>query len=479
MVTLGRLSMAEGVRGARPAGKDEGFGVGSLLSFASYQAARGHFSQAASKQRGAVTLLGMLLATSIAIGALSVYFGLEQRRAERAEAEIGGVLVAQTTDALRRLLTMAPSAPGVVPGGTVNGVNWLKPPTCGGQASNPPQGFVPCSFGDNFWAPNFRTTITNVAGRWEARLTFVVPNAFETNRVGTIADYLAEKANTHLTATPLNAPAPGVVTPGFVTVMSNVPQNANDLSSRPAIMSNPGSPDFGRVVVVVSNDPSTDTFLRTDGTNQMRANLNLGGNDLINGRDLQARTATLTDGVTANRVSLRPGSAGASLGGACTSGALATDSNGQLLACQYGRWFPAGTQVVTALNQPCSRPGAYGELITDGTGMICQGGAWIPIQSRMGGIVTVASYVASHGSSIPKPNCSAIGASPRIYLTPKAWYPNDVSLSYVPPSSIALTVDGTPWNVYAQDTGANWSVYLASSGNKGGSILVTTACSFV
>lgn len=121
MVTLGRLSMAEGVRGARPAGKDEGFGVGSLLSFASYQAARGHFSQAASKQRGAVTLLGMLLATSIAIGALSVYFGLEQRRAERAEAEIGGVLVAQTTDALRRLLTMAPSAPGVVPGGTVNG----------------------------------------------------------------------------------------------------------------------------------------------------------------------------------------------------------------------------------------------------------------------------------------------------------------------------------------------------------------------
>jgi hypothetical protein len=373
MATIGRHPVVEGPQGAQPTGQDEGLRVGSLLSFASNRSARQEWSRAASKQRGAVTLLGMLLSTSIAIGALSVYFGLQQRQAERTDAEIGGVLVAQTADALRRLLTMAPSTPGVVPSGTVNGVNWLKPPACGGQASNPAQGFVPCSFGDNFWAPNFRTTITNVAGRWEARLTFVVPNAFETSRIGTIADYLAEKANTHLTATPLNAPAPGVVTPGFVTVMTNVPQNANDLSSRPAIMASPGSPDFGRVVVVVSNDPSTDTFLRTDGTNQMWANLNLGGNDLINGRDLQAQRATLSDGVTANRVSLRPGSVGASLGGACASGTLATDSNGQLLACQYGRWFPAGTQVVTALNQPCSRPGAYGELITDGTGMICQG----------------------------------------------------------------------------------------------------------
>jgi len=436
-------------------------------------------TQAASKQRGDVTLLGMLLSTAIAIGALSVYFSVQQRQAERADAEMGGVLVAQTADALRRLLTMAPSTPGVVPGGAVNGVNWLKPPACGGQAGNPPQGFVPCSFGDNFWTPNFRTTITNVGGRWEARLTFVVPRAFETNRAGTIADYLAEKANTHLTATPLNAPAPGVVTPGFVTVMTNVPQNANDLSLRPAIMSNPGHPDFGRVLVIVSNDPSTDTFLRTDGTNQMWANLNLGGNDLVNGRDLKAQTATLSDGVTANRVTLRPGSVGATLGGSCNSpGTLVTDSNGQLLACQQGRWFPAGTQVVTAPNTPCSRPGSYGELITDGTGMICQGGMWIPIQSRMGGIVTVASYVVSHNSTVPKPNCSAIGAVPRIYLAPKMWTPNDVTMSFSPPSSISLSVDYTPWHVYAQDSGASWNVYLDSSGNKGGSILVTTACAF-
>ncbi|MCX8017111.1 MAG: hypothetical protein N2690_04310, partial [Rhodocyclaceae bacterium] len=343
-------------------------GFGSVTSRQAFQteammvgcvAVQARASRRGGRQRGEVTLIGLLLAVSIATAALNVMFNVQRRQMERADAEEAGVLVAQTADALRRLLTMAPSNAAVVPPGTQNGVAWLRPPACGGRAQNPAQGFVPCSFGDNFWAPNFQTTITNVGGRWEARLTFRVPDAFDRDRIGTVADYIAEKANTHLTATPLNAPAPGVVTPGFVTVMTNVPANANDLAARPAIMNNPASADFGRVVVVVSNDPSTDTFLRTDGTNRMEANLNLNNNDLINGRDLQAQTATLTDGVTANRVSLRPGSAGASLGGACTSGALAADSNGQLLACQYGRWFPAGTQVVTALNQPCSRPVSY------------------------------------------------------------------------------------------------------------------------
>lgn len=439
-------------------------------------------SRRGGRQRGEVTLIGLLLAVSIATAALNVMFNVQRRQMERADAEAAGVLVAQTADALRRLLTMAPSNAAVVPPGTQNGVAWLRPPACGGRAQNPALGFVPCSFGDNFWAPNFQTTITNVGGRWEARLTFRVPDAFDRDRIGTVADYIAEKANTHLTATPLNAPAPGVVTPGFVTVMTNVPANANNLAARPAIMNNPASADFGRVVVVVSNDPSTDTFLRTDGTNRMEANLNLNNNDLINGRDLQAQRATLQDRLTSNRVILRPGLAGAIMGAGCTtSGEVATDPQGLLLACQSGRWFPAGTQVVRNTNDVCTRPGSYGELAADGTGMICQNGRWIPLQARMGSIVPMASFVASNGTTIPKPNCALVGAAPRIYVVPKSWFPNTVSASSNngPPPTLSVTSDMTPWHFYAIDSGNNWTIRVDSSGNRGGVALVITACSFV
>lgn len=433
-----------------------------------------------ARQRG-VTLLGMLFAVSIATAMLTTYFNLERRKIEREDAEAAGVMLAQTADALRRLITVAPATPGVIPAGTMNGVNWLKAPTCGGNAANIAQGFVPCSFGDQFWAPNFRTTFANVGGRIEARLTFVVPNSFDANRRGNVADFIADKANTMLSASPVNAPAPGVVTPGFVTVMSNVTAAANDLSGRPAIINNPASADFGRIVMVVSNDPNTDAFLRTDGTNQMYANLNLGGNDLINGRDLQAQTATLQNRVTANRVNLRAGSTGAVLGGACaTNGEVVADAQGLLLACQGGRWYPAGTQVVANMGQACSRPGSYGELASDGTGMICQNGVWIPLQARIGGIVSMASYLVSNGSTVVKPACSSVGATPRIYLYPRSWTPNVINASFSggPPPVLNISPDNTPWVFRANDNGSSWGIVIQSSGNRPAEAIAMTACVF-
>jgi hypothetical protein len=74
----------------------------------------------------------------------------------------------------------------------------------------------------------------------------------------------------------------------FTNYLSNVPVTANDLTQQLATMNNPASPDFGRVLLIASNAPSQDLWLRVDGTNQMLANLNMGGNDLINARNVKA-----------------------------------------------------------------------------------------------------------------------------------------------------------------------------------------------
>ena len=444
----------------------------------------------ARRQRGE-TLIGLLLATGIAAAALGVAIEMQQRAQERLDAQHGGVLLAQTADGLRRLISAVPGNPAMLPTGPQTGVNWLKPSTCGGLATNPPQGFVPCSFGDNFWTPAFSTTFTNVAGRVEARLTFVVPTIYSRPRAGVLADIIAEHANANLTTSVVNAPAPGVITPGFVTVMSHVPVGANDLTGRLTIRSNVADPDFARLVVSVSNDPSTDAFLRTDGTNRMNAALNLNNNNLVNGNNLQAvsatlsgdldaQNATLVHGLTADRVSLRSGSTGAALGTACISnGDVVAAPDGQLLSCQDGRWFGAGVSVVRNVGDACTRPGSYGEMQSDGTGMICQAGRWIPLQSRMGGMVQMASFLVGDGALIAKPNCASLGPTvlPRIFVMPREWHAAGVNLTQAGGNIIARPVTPSVYRFAAIDRGSDWEVDLESP-RGADEALVITACSF-
>lgn len=462
----------------------------SKLRVADLDAKPSRHPPGARRQRGE-TLIGLLLATGIAAAALGVAIEMQQRAQERLDAQHGGVLLAQTADGLRRLISAVPGNPAMLPTGPQTGVNWLKPSTCGGLATNPPQGFVPCSFGDNFWTPAFRTTFTNVAGRVEARLTFVVPAIYSRPRAGVLADIIAEHANASLTTSVVNAPAPGVITPGFVTVMSHVPVGANDLTGRLAIRSNVADPDFARLVVSVSNDPSTDAFLRTDGTNRMNAALNLNNNNLVNGNNLQAvsatlsgnldaQNATLVHGLTADRVSLRSGSTGAVLGTACTSnGDVVAAPDGQLLSCQDGRWFGAGVSVVRNVGDACTRPGSYGEMQSDGTGMICQAGRWIPLQSRMGGMVQMASFLVGDGAFIAKPNCASLGPTvlPRIFVMPREWHAAGVSLTQAGGRIIARPVTPSVYRFAAIDRGSDWEVDLVSP-RGADEALVITACSF-
>lgn len=238
-----------------------------------------------SKESGTTTLIGLLLATAIGAAALPMIAEMQHRQMLREAAKATGKDLAEFALGLRGFIAAAQSNPSIIPAGTINGANWLKPPACGGLASNPPQGYIPCNFGnyggrDTLFDASYQTTITRnpTTNYIEARTSFIPITPSDPALRGMIADYIVNEA---LSENPV--PANGL----FSNFMSNVPANANDLSARPSIMSNPAHPDYGRVLLIASNAPSQDQWLRTDGTNQMLAALNMGGNDLVNARNIQ------------------------------------------------------------------------------------------------------------------------------------------------------------------------------------------------
>lgn len=225
------------------------------------------------QQRGYVLLLGLAIGLAIFAGALSVWARVQSRSSLlSSDAQIGQSL-GQWAVGLRGFVAAAQAA-GSVPTGPLAGVNWLKPPSCGGMAGNPAAGYVPCTYTGGVYGPKFVTTFYRDASTnaIEARTTFVLPagrgdapNARIVSAARIARDAMAQNA----------LPNTGT----FFAAWANVPTNALGPNA-PA-----GAGDQGRVLLVVNNAPANDIYLRTDGTNQMLANLNVGGYSIANARD--------------------------------------------------------------------------------------------------------------------------------------------------------------------------------------------------
>lgn len=156
-------------------------------------------------------------------------------------------------------------------------------------------------------------------------------------------------------------------------------------------------------------------------------------------------------------------SAGATVGASCpTNGTLAANANGsgQILSCQSNVWVAAGLPV-GAVGGACSTQGGIGQD-TSGNGLLCQAGAWEPIQARIGSTTMMASYVVSNGTPIPAPVCLS-GGVPKVIITPQSWQINS-------PGSWNFRATGTgPWAASLYDGYGNALV---------GSALAQTYCSY-
>lgn len=268
--------------------------------------------------------------------------------------------------------------------GTVAGVNWLKPTSCGGTIPTP-TGFIPCSFDGGPLGPSYQTTITQAAGSVTLRTYFTLPLGFITQ--AGLTEAAAETANVAQAKSAM--PASGT----FFNAYANVPITANGPVSVSAI----GAADRGRVLAVVSNTAANDIWLRTDGTNTMLADFNGGGHNIVN----------VTNGSFSGNLTTYTMATGgnATVGGnAGVTGNLnvngATQLNGQVT-------INNNAQVNGNVTLASGKNVSANDVYLQGLGIYAAQGVLAGIQTLTG-----TTWYA-----VGKPNCSAYGTTPAIYAS--------------------------------------------------------------
>lgn len=229
------------------------------------------------KQQRGQMLIGAVLATALIGLVFAALFSYERTERLNDLANQEGAALAQFAVGIRGFIASVQGGSQTMPGNpyTTTGVNWLKPAVCGGLATNPTQGYVPCSYDGGPLGATYSTTITQTpaTNTIESRTSFFVPvYGDDAGSRGVMAAKVAVAAMSQQTL-----PSNGT----FLTAFANSPVTANAPVTAAAI--NPV--DRGRVLLVANNSPSNDVFLRVDGTNQMRADLNMGTHSLKNAQD--------------------------------------------------------------------------------------------------------------------------------------------------------------------------------------------------
>lgn len=254
-------------------------------------------------QQGGYALLGTFFALAILVSIVAMGMQLAARYTLQKRAEIEGEALGQFAVGLRGFVAAAQANSSLIPAGPQSGVNWLKAPTCGGLGSNPAQGYVPCSYTGATFGRLYSTSFTYVAATNQitVRTSFSVstPGNYNAQDAILMADRLVQTATSQQ-----SLPNNGM----FYQAFANVPATASAPPSGAAIY-NPGA-DAGRVVALVNNAPSNDIWLRTEGTNMMLANLNMGGMSIGNARDARFTGRVQVDNgmvVTSGTTDLRGG----------------------------------------------------------------------------------------------------------------------------------------------------------------------------
>lgn len=264
-------------------------------------------------QRGSA-LLGAIIAIAVLSALMITWWIWQSKQEEIRDANNAGRGVAQFGLGLRGFIAAAQSNPSLASGTRV-GVDWLKPPSCGGLATNPLVGYVPCHFVGGEYGREFSTRfiVDAATNAVQSRTSFVVrrPTSQNSSQVA-IAARIAAAASGGEAYAEDNA---------FLTVLANVPEDAVGPGNLGTVTANQG-----RVLLLVDNAPSNDIWLRTDGTNQMRANLQMGGFSLDNARDGVFRGNVQVDGgmSAGNGLTVTGGSADLR-GGLITTDAAFTD----------------------------------------------------------------------------------------------------------------------------------------------------------
>lgn len=229
-------------------------------------------------QRGQSAIIGAVLALAIFAMVLARWAATQRTNYVQSYASAQGAELAQFGIGMRGLIAAVQGGSITLPSNPYNvvGVNFLKPPTCGGLAGNPAAGFVPCSYTGGTYGTAFNSTITMTpATKVITSSTWFVVSPENGAPRASAADFASKIA--FATLAQQASPQNGL----FINAFANSPVNAT-AQVAPSAMA---AADVGRVVLYATNAASNDIWLRVDGTNQMLADLNMGGNSIKNAKD--------------------------------------------------------------------------------------------------------------------------------------------------------------------------------------------------
>lgn len=378
-----------------------------------------------ARQRGFSSMVAMALALLVAIAMLSVYLGIVARQRLRHEASIAGHNLEQYTNGVRQWVS-ANAGNMTITTASYTGANWLKSPNCGGPASNPSAGYLPCAFqASTPFLQSYTTAVTRNGTQLTAVTTLSRVDLPTPVKDGYVANLIADAAE----AVPgsLASPAQGT----FQIFAANDP--AHPLSTT--------SPKWGTVTATVSNAASLDAWLRTDGSNSMQAALNMNDNDILGAKNIQGSGDLVMGG---NVASVNGNIAADS--GSVVANRNVTSNNGNLVARNGG---------VTSFGDVYSE---NGDLLAPNGNILTKNVRISSVDvNGVGGIQpTMAQAVfdvrdVSNGVYVNKPLCPA-GTAPQIFLAMRSF-----------PLSGEKAIEGV-----AIDSGSQWYIrahYLNSSGN--------------
>ena len=232
------------------------------------------------KQSGIIYLMGAMLGVTAATVQLANSIEYDQVEMLDKEAQITGNQLAQYNNAVR--IFVGENASSSTPSAKT-GVNWLKDPSCGGPSSNPAGGFLPCGFPtQTSLGQTYRTTFTKTGGVLAASTTISKPVLVGLKGYEAV---LASKISATASATPGNISGVGADT--FYDYSAN--PSVNIASSNAS-----ANPNFGTVRSTASTNPAFGAWLRTDGSNAMKADIDMNGHSLIDVARMEMRR---TDGV--------------------------------------------------------------------------------------------------------------------------------------------------------------------------------------
>lgn len=291
----------------------------------------------------------LIVVLAVAAVALAMYMKREKLDIDQVRSTADGLMVAQVNNAIRKRIADEGSS---MVAGTYTGVNWLHATSCpNGLASKI---YLPCHVSGSFhFDLTPKTTVTNTSGDVSASTNFGIIKTGTQARIdlANIAALAANNENIHG-----ETPIAGT----FYSYQVNA---------------------TGELIATSSYDTGLDQWLRTDGTNSMKATLDLGNNQVKN-----LGTAVV--------------------GAACTGTGLIAQQGGSILSCISGTWKKQGSDfwrdpVTNFASLPAGDPIGTTRLTNDtGRAFRWSGSAWTALAVDQNGNMTVPGKLTAGAAKL-------------------------------------------------------------------------------